>query len=169
MDALLPVLLGLGFALLLLLLVLGLPLYMVLAGFARRKRTARSLEEREPRLTQLVCTNVEAADHTGPTALVLGNVAYAADAPSRLASQWRTVFGGSMASLTMQADMARRLAVVRMLEDARRRGAVGVANVRVETSEVFSGGRNDQRMVLELLAYGTALLPAPTTQSASPA
>ncbi len=151
-----------------LLLALGLPLYTVLVGFHRRQQLQQELGAAEPRLQQLVRTNTEAAEHDAGTTLVLGTVAYAADGPSRWATQWRNFFGGGAVSLTEQADLARRLAVVRMLTHAQAMGAHGVANVRVETSEIFSGSSQRSTMIIELLAYGTALLPAqPATQAPS--
>lgn len=65
-----------------------------------------------------------------------------------------------MESMTEQADMARKLAYLRMLEDAQRRGATSVSNVRFETSELFSGQSAQQgALVIEMLAYGTTLIP----------
>jgi uncharacterized protein YbjQ (UPF0145 family) len=159
-DAVAGLVFGLLCVGLVLLLVLAIPLYSILVGFHRRSKIKEQLAHTEPQLQQLVQTNTEAAGHAGSTALALGTVAYAADGPSRLATQWRSFFGGQAVSLTEQADLARRLAIVRMLEQARGLGAIGVANVRVETSEIFSGQGRNSAMVIELLAYGTALLPA---------
>jgi len=139
--------------------------YGIAMGFARRNRLATQLAAEEPRLAHLVRTNTQPVGHSGPVALVLGNVAFAADAPSRWAASWRTLFGGRADSLTMQADMARRLATVRMLHQAERMGAVAVTNVRYETSEIFSGRSQQSMMVIELLAYGNALVPAPAAGS----
>lgn len=139
--------------------------YGIAMGFVRRNRLATQLAAEEPRLAHLVRTNTQSGEHSGPVALVMGNVAYAADAPSRWAASWRTIFGGRADSMTMQADMARRLATVRMLHHAERMGAVAVTNVRFETSEVFSGRGERSMMVIELLAYGNALVPAPAAPS----
>ncbi|WP_203338081.1 YbjQ family protein [Nocardioides limicola] len=140
------------------LLILG---YGIVVGFQRRTRVQQYLAAEEPRLAHLLTSNVQQPEHPGGTALALGSVAYAADAPSRFVSSWRNLFGGKLESMSEQAEIARRLAVVRMLEHAAQLGATGVSNVRIETSEVFSGSGRSQRMVLELLAYGNALLPAP--------
>jgi uncharacterized protein YbjQ (UPF0145 family) len=134
--------------------------YGIVWGFVRRGRLQAQLAEEEPRLAHLVRTNIEDVAHDGPVSLVMGNVAYGADAPSRWASTWRNIFGGRADSLTMQADMARRLATVRMLHQAQRMGAVAVTNVRYETSEIFSGRGEQAMLVIEMLAYGNALVPA---------
>lgn len=135
--------------------------YGIVWGFVRRGRLVAQLAEEEPRLAHLVQVNFQEVPHEGPVALVMGNVAYGADAPSRWASTWRNLFGGRADSLTMQADMARRLATVRMLQQAQRMGAVAVTNIRYETSEIFSGRGEQAMLVIEMLAYGNALVPAP--------
>lgn len=155
--------LGLLCALLALALPLCLPLYAAVVGLRRREATQRHLAEAEPRLAHLVRTSTEAPDHGGPSALVHGAVAYAADFPSRWATGWVKLVGGQARSLTVQTDMARRLATVRMLEQAQHMGASGVANIRLESNQIDmgnSGQRGQGAMVIEMLAYGTALLPA---------
>ena len=139
----------------------GLPLYALVMGFRRRKATERQLSEREPRVTHLLQLSTEMPEHPGPTALVHGNVAYAADFPSRWATGWRNLVGGETQSLNHQIDLARRLATLRMLEHAASQGATGVANVRIETSHIDmnSGSRGQQSLIVEMLVYGTALLP----------
>jgi uncharacterized protein YbjQ (UPF0145 family) len=149
-----------------LVLVLALPIYQFTVGFRRRRATQEYVAATEPTLQHLVRTNLQSADHSGGTTLVLGAVAYAADAPSRLASQWRGIFGGKLESLTDQATLARQLAYIRMLQDAQRYGAIGVANVRFETSELFSGRRQNAALIIEMLAYGTALLPTSGAEAA---
>lgn len=155
-------LLGLGLLFLFLLVIMALPLYSILRGFSRRRAAQHEIATKEPQLQHLVRTSVQAPDHVGTTTLVTGAVAYAADAPSRWVTSWRNLFGGSAVSMTEQADLARRLATIRMLEEAQALGASGVANVRMETNELFSSQRQQGMMVVEMLAYGTALVPAET-------
>lgn len=157
---------GLVFGTLCCLLVVGLPLsipvYALIVGFRRRKAAQELVAAREPQLAHLLQLNTEVPRHPGPTALVHGTVAYAADFPSRWAAGWRNIAGGHAQSLHQQIDLARRLATVRMLEQATARGAVGVANLRIETShiDVKSGARNQQSLVIDVFVYGTALLPS---------
>lgn len=167
-DAVAGLLFGLLCVGLVLLLVLAIPLYTIIVGFHRRGKLKKELETGEPALQHLVRTNTEAAGHTGGTTLVMGTVAYAADGPSRWATQWRNFFGGGAVSLTEQADLARRLAIMRMLQHAQSMGATGVTNVRIGTSELFSGSSQRSTLVIELLAYGTALLSAPERSQPTP-
>lgn len=143
------------------------PLYALVMGFRRRKATQDLLATQEPRLAHLLQLSTEVPEHPGPTALVHGSVAYAADFPARWAMSWRKLVGGHAQSLNEQIDMARRLATVRMLEHAASLGAVGVANIRMETSHIDmnAGSRGQSAMVIEMLAYGTALLPASTPRT----
>lgn len=143
-----------------------------LLGHHRRRLTLDDLAAREPRVEHLIRTSTTASarDHTGTTTLVHGNAAYAADFPSRIALTFRRVAGGAATSLTEQAEMARRLASVRMLEEAAALGAVGVVNIRQEASHMEMNSSRSSALV-EMLAYGTALVPAPgrtevTTDSA---
>lgn len=139
----------------------GIPLYALIVGFRRRKATEQHLATREPRLEHLLQLSTELPTHPGPTTLVHGSVAYAADFPSRWATGWRNLFGGEAQSLNHQVGLARRLATLRMLEQAAAQGAVGVANVRLETSHIDmnGGSRGQQALIIDMLVYGTALLP----------
>lgn len=131
-----------------------------LLGRHRRRRTLADLAAREPRVEHLMrsSTAASAGEHTGTTTLVHGNAAYAADFPSRITLAWRNVVGGSAVSLTEQAEIARRLASVRMLEEAAALGAVGVVNIRQEATHMdMTSSRSSA--VVEMLAYGTALVP----------
>lgn len=153
-------------------LALALPTYALVVGFRRRKATQELLADREPRLAHLIQLSTEVPGHPGPTVLVHGSVAYTADFPSRWATGWRNIVGGHAQSLHEQVDLARRLATLRMLEQAAAQGAVAVANVRLETSHIDmnSGNRGQQALIIDMLAYGTALLPAtgPARREARP-
>lgn len=82
--------------------------------------------------------------------LVVGNVVVASDYFKRFAAGLRNIFGGRMLSYETLLDRGRREAIVRMKEDAKKRGATQVVNVRVETARVMVGA-------VEVFAYGTAL------------
>lgn len=139
----------------------ALPVYGLVMGFRRRRQTRDLLADREPRVAHLLRTSTQPRDHPGPTALVHGNVAYAADAPARWAMSWRNIAGGHAASLDEQVDMARRLATLRVLEQAAAQGAVAVTNIRLETSQLDMSSQQGQgtSMIIEIMACATALLP----------
>ena len=65
-----------------------------------------------------------------------------------------------MKSYESLVDRARREAILRMKEQAIERGAILVTSVRIETSSISKGQRQTIGSI-EVLAYGTAILPHP--------
>ena len=91
-------------------------------------------------------------------ALVSGNVVISVDYFKRFLATLRNIFGGRVTSYETLLDRARREAMLRMKEDAKQRGAKLVFNVKLETSSIYKGRGNSIGSV-EILAYGTALIP----------
>jgi uncharacterized protein YbjQ (UPF0145 family) len=92
--------------------------------------------------------------------LVVGSVVIAEDYFKRIAAGLRGFFGGRITVYESLMDRGRREAVLRMKEEARRRGATLVFNVRFETSSLaVDGGPQSPMFSAEFLAYGTALVP----------
>ncbi|MBR0458615.1 MAG: heavy metal-binding domain-containing protein [Victivallales bacterium] len=90
--------------------------------------------------------------------MVTGSVVIANNYFVSWASQFRNFFGGRMNGYTDLCIAARRLAVVRLLQDADRYGANAVYNVRFETATIMEGNNNKQSAGgVELIAYGTAV------------
>ena len=69
---------------------------------------------------------------------------------------FKHLFGGELKGYTGMCSDARRLALVRMLQDAERLGANAVCNVRFETSTIHSSEQKQKAAGVELIAYGTA-------------
>ena len=69
------------------------------------------------------------------------------------------LFGGRVTPFESMLDRARREAVLRMKDKAKTNNARYVFNVKFETTRVLVG----QRGAMEVMAYGTALIPAPST------
>jgi len=92
---------------------------------------------------------------SGP--LVGGNVVISVDYFKRLVAGLRALFGGRLTTYESLLERARREALLRMKEDARRYGADMVINVRFETASI-SKGKGDQSGSVEVYAYGTALV-----------
>ena len=57
--------------------------------------------------------------------------------------------------MTMGLERARREAVVRMKDDAKRHGGTIVLNVKLESARIYSGGGR-ATVSVESMAYGTA-------------
>ena len=90
--------------------------------------------------------------------LVSGNVVISVDYFKRFLASLRNIFGGRVSSYESLLDRARREAILRMKEQAQSKGAKIVFNVKLETSSIYKGRKNSIGSV-EILAYGTALIP----------
>jgi len=131
-------------------------------GFGQyaEKKHYRSLIEREQRLNALPAI----ASRTPPTdvfydqRLVSGNVVISVDYFKRFLAGLRNLFGGRVISYETLIDRARREALLRMKEQAESLGAKLVFNVKYETASISKGRRNAIGSV-EVLAYGTAMIP----------
>ncbi|MCU7959020.1 MAG: YbjQ family protein [gamma proteobacterium symbiont of Bathyaustriella thionipta] len=93
------------------------------------------------------------------TTLVMGNVVISVDYFKRFLAGLRMLVGGRLKSYETLLDRARREAVLRMQEEARRLGAQSVFNVKFETMSISKGAKNTVGSV-EVLAYGSALIVA---------
>ena len=71
-------------------------------------------------------------------------------------STFKHFFGGEMKGYSGMCSDARRLALVRMLQDAEKLGADAVCNVRFETASISTGESRQKAGGVELVAYGTA-------------
>jgi uncharacterized protein YbjQ (UPF0145 family) len=90
--------------------------------------------------------------------LVSGNVVISVDYFKRFLFGLRNLVGGRVTSYESLIDRARREAVLRMKEEAKQLGAQQVFNIKFETASI-SKGRRRQVGAVEVLAYGTAIIP----------
>lgn len=89
--------------------------------------------------------------------LVCGTVVVSADYFKTFVAGLRNLFGGRFRSYETLMERARREAVLRMKAEARRQGSRLIVCVRFETTTIASGWAP----AMEVLAYGTALMPEP--------
>ena len=92
--------------------------------------------------------------------LVSGAVVIADNYFISFVAGFKHLFGGEMKGYTGMCSDARRLALVRMLQEAEHFGANAVCNVRFETSTINSGEAKKKSGGVELIAYGTAFRTA---------
>jgi uncharacterized protein YbjQ (UPF0145 family) len=129
-------------------------------GRAAERRHLRSLLQREAGLRDLLVFNerrVPVDQAFRDATLVVGSVVIAEDYFKRIAASLRSFFGGRLTSYESLMDRGRREAILRMKEEARRRGATMVFNVRIETASLSEEGGT--MFSAEFIAYGTALVP----------
>ena len=131
-------------------------------GFGQyaEKRHYRSIIEREKSLNGLpaVASRIPPSDIFYDQQLVLGSVVVSVDYFKRFLATLRNLFGGRMTAYESLLDRARREALLRMKSQAWAAGAKLVFNIKYETVSISKGRRNKIGSV-EILAYGTALIP----------
>lgn len=91
--------------------------------------------------------------------LVLGSVTISVDYFKRFLAALHNFFGGRVTSYESLLDRARREAIIRMKQSASELNADLVMNVKYETASIYKGAGNAIGSI-EVLAYGTAMIPA---------
>ncbi len=135
------------------------------AGRVLERRHFASISERERRTASMLAVpmaRVPGAELATDSALVTGSVVVSIDYYKRVVASLRNLVGGNVAAYESLLDRGRREAVLRMKEEALRRGFHGVVCIRMETSRLASARQGGKGIAgVEVLAYGTALrLPA---------
>jgi len=145
----------LGFFLLLLALGYGFGQYL-------ERRHYRSIIQREAALRRIpVFATKHLPEDLPPgtrTELVMGSVVISVDYFKRFLAGLRMLVGGRLASYETLIDRARREAILRAQDNARRKGAAQLFNLKLETASISKGAKQAVGSV-EVLAYGTAVIP----------
>ncbi len=120
----------------------------------------RRLKARESALGDMVITDLKTVSSAGScrtVGMVTGEVVIASDYFKTFAASLRKLIGGELRTFETLMERARREALLRMAESARRLGANHVINVRFATSNIGSMRRKRQAAMVEMYAYGTAM------------
>ncbi|MGD2109502.1 MAG: YbjQ family protein [Phycisphaerae bacterium] len=130
-----------------------------IGGFAERRHLKR-LAAREKELEVINVTDLRtfpsgSAPH--PLGLVDGEVVVASDYFKTFVANLKKLIGGELKTYESLLGRARREALIRMKDAARRMGANHVVNVRFETSNIGMARRRRMAAMVELYAYGTAV------------
>jgi uncharacterized protein YbjQ (UPF0145 family) len=131
-------------------------------GSYLEKKHYQSIREREEALRPLLVISSKHLPEMASvprTDLVRGSVVVSIDYFKRFLASLRMIFGGRLGSYESLIDRGRREAILRMKEEAKALGATMIFNVRFETSSVFKGGGKNSVGSIEVLAYGTAIIP----------
>ncbi len=120
-----------------------------------------SLREREQRFVGLQAVTMrDIADSAAATevSMVMGSAVVSVDYFKRFLAGLRMFVGGRLGAYETVLDRGRREALLRMKEEAHRRGFDAVINVRLETARLAaSRGDGKGTAGVEVLAFGTAL------------
>lgn len=132
-------------------------------GFGRyaELKHYKSIIKREKQFSSLPAIAAKTPPITnGPSdsQLVTGNVVISVDYFKRFISVLRNLVGGRVTSYESLLDRARREAILRMKSKAHDLNAKYVFNIKYETASIYKG-RRQQIGSVEVLAYGTAIIP----------
>jgi len=142
----------------------GLFVLLLLAGYgfgqlAERRHYRRLIaRERETNALPAIASRRPPTDRPYAQHLVSGNAVISSDYFKSFMAGLINVFGGRVTPYESLIDRARREALLRMKDEAKARGAAYVFNVKFETLRVAVGRVG----AMEVLAYGTALVPGET-------
>ena len=142
---------------------IGLPLLLLSVTWLTQHMIVRSrrkyLSEREAYFRERIpMTNLKRfpEGNCSSSSLVTGAAVIAGNYFVTFFSAFKHLFGGELKGYTGMCSDARRLALVRMLQDAEKLGANAVCNVRFETAAIDAGESRRKAGGVELIAYGTA-------------
>ncbi len=128
-------------------------------GRVNEQRHIATLDREEAEMGQLLTLATSTlpgiTGHGG--ALVSGSAVIATDYFKTFAAGLRSLVGGEVKSYSTLMDRARRQARVRLAQQARQLGAVGVVNLRYQMNDIGGSARGAAQT--EILCYGTAILP----------
>jgi len=143
----------------------GLPLILIVVayfvGSLLEKRHYQSIRAREEEYFGFPVVTFDTMPEdwrVSSSNLVDGSVVVSLDYFKRIIAGLRAIVGGRIRTYEPLLDRARREAVLRMIESARRQGFDAVFNVRLDTSRLANArGNGEGTAGVEMLAYGTAV------------
>lgn len=145
-----------------------LPVLLLLVGYVvgqmLEKRHYASIRQRERQLKNIVALTTRfppVGVSSERFTLVSGAVVVSSDYFKTFVAGFRNLFGGRFKGYESLLDRARREALLRLKEQAKAQGSSLVIGVRYETAQISGAGTPS----MEVMAYGTALLPSGVTQA----
>ena len=138
-------------------LFVGLLVLGYLFGSFAEKRHFKRIRSREAASSSLpvVASRYPPEDRRYAQQLVSGNVVVASDYFKSFLAGLFNIFGGRVTPYESMLDRARRESVLRMKDEAEALGAAYVFNIKFEATRMATG----RLSAMEVLAYGTALIP----------
>ncbi len=135
------------------------------AGSLAERRHYKSIRQREQELMKMAVVTAEGSFPDGRVrnaALVTGSAVISIDYFKRLLAVLRNIFGGRVKSYESLVDRARREAILRMKEEAKKTGAGMIINMRLETAAIGKNANQKKQLgSVEAIAYGTAIVMNP--------
>jgi uncharacterized protein YbjQ (UPF0145 family) len=144
---------------------IGLPLLILIIAYAvgsiLERRHFENIRTREKALHGFPVVTFDTLPpdwNAGSSDLVTGSVVISLDYFKRIIAGLRGIIGGRIKTYEPLLDRARREALLRMTEEAKRRGFHAVINVRLDTSRLANAAGNGKGTAgVEMMATGTAI------------
>lgn len=133
-------------------------------GRIAESRHYRSIIEREKKYADILLFAAKRAppEMTGvDSVLVSGSAVISSDYFKWFVAGLRKIFGGRFRVYETLLDRARRESILRLKQQTRELGGNAIFNVKFESFNVTMGARGGIAAI-EILAYGTALIPKRT-------
>lgn len=144
---------------------IGMPILLLLAAYLignmierRHFQKIRKRESESAGFPVVTFDTMPSDWNAASSTLVTGSVVVSLDYFKRVIAGLRGLVGGRIKTYEPLLDRARREALLRMTESARRDGYDAIFNVRLETSRL-ANSRGDGKGIagVEMLAFGTAV------------
>jgi len=143
----------------------GLPLFILIVAYfvgnSIERKHFRQIIRREKALHGFPVTTMQTLPsdwQVGRVEMVTGNVVVSLDYFKRIIAGLRGLVGGRIKTYEPLLERARREAMLRMIERAKKGGYDAVINVRLETSRLANARGNGKGIAgVEMLAFGTAI------------
>lgn len=122
-------------------------------GHVGQLRHFKNIEKAELELSDVTLFNTKPKDvlSAEQTMLVQGNVFMSIDYFRFFLGHWRNILGGKVSTFETNLERGRREALIRMRRAAKKQGANGVYNIKIQSMAIGTGKG------VEVLAYGTAV------------
>ena len=140
----------------------GIPALLIVVAYITgsliERRHFRRIIKREDELRDILTFAVRRAPKDlalSAPKLVCGSAVISVDYFKKFAASLRGIIGGRIGAYESLYERARREAIVRMKNDARRLGGNIVLNVKLESARIYAGGGR-ATVSIEAMAYGTA-------------
>ncbi|MFT6302790.1 MAG: hypothetical protein ACI9XK_004402 [Granulosicoccus sp.] len=145
--------------------VLGVVLLLVLGylfGRVAERRHYKQIIKRESETQHLpvVASRYPPVDREYTQRLVTGNVVIASDYFKTFLANLINIFGGRVTPFESMLDRARRESILRMKDEAIQMKAAYVFNIKFDTTRIATG----KVAAMEVVAYGTAMIPVGTSE-----
>lgn len=127
-------------------------------GTTVERRHFRSIAARERAASDVLVTDLRDFPQAGPgdPGLVVAEVVLATDYLKSFLASLKKIVGGELRSYESVVERARREAVLRLVEEARRLGFDAVSNLRFATADIGGNAKRQGAAIVAVIASGTA-------------